>query len=252
MIFLFASLVLSAVLIGMLVYRYDLYDREPWPLVGTTVLAGAAAMKFISRAELATVELLGPTEHPEMLLEAVAAIEEEAVRFAIVLGVAVLASRHFNDPLDGLVYGSFAGLGMGIEESLHFAFLGGAPSLATGAAALIRLLGHAVLGGIGGFGVGVLRFRLPRWPSYLLGCLALAILLHFSWDWIVVSSSTFQESSRWPVALALAVMLTGLFAFGRLVLTGAEWSRQVFAPVRARSIWRWPFSARAPGKTDRK
>jgi RsiW-degrading membrane proteinase PrsW (M82 family) len=242
------SLAASAVLVGTLVYRYDLYDREPRPLVVATVVIGAGAMWLVNRVELFTLARVPSTSPPEIVLSAVASVEEELTRVAIVLLVALAARRHFNDPLDGLVYGSFAGLGMAIEESLYFVSVGGTPDFAAGAGQLVRLLGHVVLGGIAGFGLGVLRFRLPRWPVFLFGCLALAIALHFTWDWIVLSASDPGAQGGWLPCLAAVLMLVGVFAYGAFVVTGSEWSRQVFSPRRHRSIWGWPFTLLS--KTD--
>src|SRR5690606_3183208 len=100
-----------------------------------------------------------------------AAVTEELAKLAVVWAIALLWRRQFNDPMDGLIYGSFAGLGCAIEESVG---LHGWP---TGAALLplqepIRLLGHLVMGGIGGFAVGLWRIRFAPWPVAVAACWA--------------------------------------------------------------------------------
>lgn len=41
---LYAMLALCALLIGLLVYRYDLHDREPWQMLLLAVVMGAGGM----------------------------------------------------------------------------------------------------------------------------------------------------------------------------------------------------------------
>ena len=41
----FGTLILCAVLAGLLVYRYDLYEQEPWYLLVIMAVIGAGAME---------------------------------------------------------------------------------------------------------------------------------------------------------------------------------------------------------------
>ncbi len=41
---LYVTLALCALLAGLLVYRYDMYDREPWYMMVTAIVVGATAM----------------------------------------------------------------------------------------------------------------------------------------------------------------------------------------------------------------
>ena len=59
---LYATLAVCAVLAGLLIYRYDLYDREPWYMALIAVGLGAAAMLALSEIETWTlIHLLAAT-----------------------------------------------------------------------------------------------------------------------------------------------------------------------------------------------
>jgi len=223
---------------GSLVYRYDMYDREPPLLLLLTVALGAGAMSLAARVEAWT--LAGSQITSARGLATMAALQEESLKLLVVVAVASLARRHFNDPMDGLIYGSMAGLGMAIEES--GAFLRSSPVMTLfGLTEPVRFCGHLVMGGIAGFPLGMLRVRRKGWPLALLVFPAAAAGLHFGWDWLVLSA---PESGRWSTnqtAAGMALMLGGMLAYGALVSLAAGWSQRLFAPDRPAHLWGWPF-----------
>lgn len=157
-----------------------------------------------------------------------AAAIEELGKLAVVASIALLNRRDFNDPLDGLVYGSVAGLGAAVEESVGY--LRGAvhaPTLLPGSE-VVRIAGHLAMGGIGAFGLGALRWKRPRAWAWLLGSFGAAVALHFLWDWMSLRSVPVPPALR--ALPAAALMLTGLVVWRRLVAIGLNWSRAVFAP----------------------
>ena len=244
---LYGTLALCALLAGLLVYRYDMYDREPWYMMVTAIVVGAATMWGLGYLEDWSISFLRETASVwsavpiHVSLSLVAATHEELAKLLVVVGFAVLARRHFNDPLDGIIYGSVAGLGMAIQESLQYLndwnTTGPLP-----ATEVLRLLGHLVMGGITGFGIGMLRMRIPRSVRTLLGCLLVSTALHFFWDWISLSAAQSSVMPWWQRLSAIALMLWGCLFYGVLVITGSRWSSEVFSPRRRLSLWGWPFS----------
>ena len=228
---LYATLGLCATLAGLLVYRYDLYEREPWYML----VAMAAG-----EAEAFTIDRIGVGSVAGIAL--VAATHEEWARFLVVALLAVVAPRQLNDPLDGLIYGSIVGLGMAVLESInHMAYLPAMPS-ALPPSELVRLLGHLVLGGITCYGIGLARMRVRHWPRWVIGGLTFGIAWHFLWDWIAFSSWTGETFVWWHNAAAIGLMLSGLLVYGVLVMVGSNHSRDRFAPHDARELWGWPFT----------
>ena len=94
---LYATLALCSTLAALLVYRYDLYEREPWYMVVLMAGAGAGAMWLLNYAEPRTLMLLGTQSIPA--IAAVAATHEELTRLALVGGLALLAPQQLNDPI---------------------------------------------------------------------------------------------------------------------------------------------------------
>lgn len=86
----------------------------------------------------------------------------------VVIGLATLVPRQFNDPMDGIIYGSLIGVGMAIDESVFFLGLGADPAAPLPPAEIIRVTGHLVMGGITGFAIGMARMRMKGWPFTLL------------------------------------------------------------------------------------
>jgi RsiW-degrading membrane proteinase PrsW (M82 family) len=241
----FAAYVACAAAAAALVYRYDLYDREPWPLLLATAAAGAVVMGFVGGVEdhlIARFAAAGSSPYPPAFI---AATCEEGARLAVVAAVALLAPRTFNDPMDGLVYGSVAGIGMAIEES--WVALGAHAGGSVSPAELVRLSGHLTMGGITGFGVGLVNRPAGgpgQWALPLTGCVVASIGLHFAWDVAALAHDLSGGLSWWPPLAASVVMLTGMGLFGALVVIGTKWSREAMEPGRGRSLWGWPFDRR--------
>lgn len=226
-IFLYATLGASAALIGWLVVRYDLYEREPIGLLGIATGLGAAAMFGVGQLQLAVIrachgagERLGNVE-----LALLAGTSEELAKLAVVALAAVWFRRAFNEPIDGLIYGSFAGLGAAVEESI--AVLSDAMPLAVlPAQEPVRLAGHLVMGGIGGFGVGFAAVGARRAILGAAACLVGAMALHTLWDIVAFGAAdAYRAAGRthpWHTAAAIALMLGGMVVYRSMVTMGGR------------------------------
>ena len=178
------TLVCACVLV-LMVYRYDMYNKEPWGILGVAVVLGMAAAFGIGFAEDAAIEAFRAHESVGGQA-AIAAVFEESAKLLIVVGVAIVFSKHFDDPVDGLIYGAFAGLGFGLEESRFYLGLSEPTSavFVQAGSEAIRLILHLLMGGLGSFGVGLVRFpkRMPPWPVVQPLGFATAVGVHFCWD----------------------------------------------------------------------
>ncbi len=227
---LYFTLATCGLAIGLIVMRYDLYDREPWYYVLGAVALGAAAMWIAGQLQIGIIRAINAQglQIPNLLLATIAGSTEEFAKFSIVVIFWAAFARNFNDPLDGLLYGSFAGLGAALEESVSVLsqshINGYLPPQEP-----VRLCGHLVMGGIGAFGLGLLTIR-SRWtiPVTLL-CLVSAAALHMAWDVAAFSTAdcyrTHTRQETWHTAIPIALMLTGMVAYRRLVALGARLTR---------------------------
>lgn len=241
MVFMYITLGICAVLAAGLVYRYDLFEKEPWYMVLLAMTAGGLVMSTMGVIENGLLDLAGEPPRPAWLIAIVAGGCEELAKLALVIGIAVLARRHFNDPMDGIIYGSLVGLGMAVEESLYFMRINPPAIDRLPNTEFIRLAGHLVFGGIAGFGVGMIRMRMRGAVVVLMACFAVAFGLHMAWDWIAFTAMYAGRMSGIQTALAVAIMLSGMLLYGRLVVVGNRWSKRVFAPDADRTVWGFPF-----------
>jgi RsiW-degrading membrane proteinase PrsW (M82 family) len=235
---LYVALGLCALLAALVVYRYDLYEREPWYMIVLAIALGAVGMRLTGAVELVALALV----NSNVAVAALAALHEEAARLLIVIGIAVFFPRQLNDPMDGIVYGSMVGLGMALEESVYLLGFVAEPDVLLLPVELVRLLGHLIMAGIAGFGIGLARTHVAGWPSRLVRCVIVAFALHFFWDWLALSASD-TSSLTWLQTLAsIALMLFGIFFYGSLVVVGSRLSKQMFAPSSTAALWGWPFT----------
>jgi len=243
---LYLTVVFLAVIAGLLVYRYDLYDKEPWWMLLIAAAAGAAMMWANGHLQLAFLGLLGIEWSDHVPRAAIAAVCEESERLIIVLAIAILFRRHFNDPIDGLIYGSIVGLGMAAEESWFFLSSREAAGPLLPPAELVRLCGHLVMGGVTCFALGMWRMQMKRWHVVMLACVFGSMTMHFLWDWLAFSVRGNESMPLWKTLASIIVMLSGMLAYGMLVVVGSDWSRKVFAPHTPAQLWGWPLSLLKP------
>ncbi len=236
----FLTLALCAGLTALLVYRYDLYEHEPIPLLAVAVALGAGMMRLAGRVEASALSRMGHASLHDVA--ALAAFAEEGLKLLVVVAVALLARREFDDPMDGVVYGSMSGLGAALEESVFYAGLSPAKPIVMPAAELVRLWAHVVLGGIVGFPLGFWRARPARAAGAVVVALAVAVALHLAWDAVVLSVPEGVAPSTSQTLAGLTVMLASLALYGKLVATASARSHEQFAPGSPLQLWGWPFA----------
>jgi RsiW-degrading membrane proteinase PrsW (M82 family) len=240
-VLLYASLALCALIVAVIVYRYDLYDREPIVLLVLATAAGAGAMWLAGRVEVIWLTRVWPDRVDSTpLIASLAGTHEEAGKLLVVVLIAVVFRSRFNDPMDGLIYGSFAGLGAAIEESFAVLERLGPESLPPQEP--VRLMGHLVMGGIGSAGVGLWKGGVRRGPVVAACTFGLAVGVHILWDLVAVPAQSSGSMSGARTVAAVAVMALGLVCYAGLVVAGSAASRRVFAPGSRRRVWGWPFT----------
>ena len=233
-------LALCALGIAAMVYRYDMYDREPVFLLLLAAAAGVGCFWLAGNVEDYFLNSY-PVPPPINVHAAITGICEEAGKAFVVGLVALACRRFFNDPVDGLIYGAFIGLGFGVGESVFYVSVEG-PQWYQLPTEAVRMFLHTMMGGLGGYGIGLSVYprKNPTWPAWAVGGILLAMLTHFLWNRFVGLVSIEQGGVMQEVAAVLLMLgLTGVF--GGLVVIGSTLSREEFAPGDRRSVWGWPF-----------
>lgn len=248
MTFLLCMLPLS-LLFGWMVYRYDMYDKEPWYLLLLSMALGYGVFSGIGYLEDFSNSRLGfyGAEQNTAGQAAVAATHEELAKLLVVVAIALVFRKHFNDPIDGLIYGGFVGLGMAIEESIFYMQVGGeAPGLAFLGQEVIRIALHVLMGGMSGFGIGLVmeRSKLKGWlAAAIAGFFAASMTIHFLWDYLcgipTASGAVTPDMEMFLRVASVALMVTAMGVFAAAVVIGSRMSRNRFSPDSERRVWNW-------------
>lgn len=223
----YLTLFACAVLMVLLVRRYDLYEKEPWYMLLVAVALGIGLMWTAGQVEDVVLGQLRLARDDFATKAILVTLIEETAKLLVVVVIALVFPRQFNNVLDGMVYGTLGGLGMAIEESLMYLSLTPDKNAQALGAEVVRLFAHALMGGLLGFAVGMtLRPADPR-PQQRrvalpLTCVAVAMVVHFSWDYIAY---------RPHVAVAMRgvlmlVMLCLMLVWGAMVAHAMNLSRR--------------------------
>lgn len=230
---LYATLLACGGVAAWVARRYDLYDYEPFRFLLLAAVLGAATMHAAGHVERWVINELTERGHAitdnEFAILA-GGVEEIAKVFSVLI-IAIFVRKHFNDPLDGFVFGSFVGLGAAIEESIAVLRDSEATRYLPPQEP-IRIAGHLIMGGIGSFGLGLLtapRSRLTRAFIAVPLCFLFAFALHAAWDASAFRAAlSFRTISRLELRDTLApvsLMIVGLIAYRLLAAWGAAESR---------------------------
>jgi hypothetical protein len=101
---------------------------------------------------------------------------------------------------------------------------------------VVRLVLHILMGGLSGFGVGLLieHSKLKHWIMTLFTCLAASMSLHFLWDYLcgiptAMGLTTPEQALTLRISSVLLMTIAmGIFAFA--VVLGSRLSRRRFDP----------------------
>jgi RsiW-degrading membrane proteinase PrsW (M82 family) len=183
----------------VLIWYFDFYDREPFKLVLQNYFWGAfGAIIFSIFGSLVFTALLSfiisSKEELEYLTTVIVAPVTEEVMKGLFLFLTV-ARKKFDNITDGIVYGGAVGLGFGMTENFLY-FISFGTNLGDWLfVVIIRTLFSAVMhcistGTFGAF-LGFSKFkRLPVRLMFAFTGLAIAIFIHFIWNYTIASGSS--------------------------------------------------------------
>ncbi len=202
-------------------YYHDRHRPEPIGnlLVCIVLGVGAAYLNRLMYQGLGLVGLrydaleLAMSNLPGLFAYAVLGIgiTEELAKMLPFL-IVVLRFRAFDEPMDGIVYGSFLALGFALVENLHFLqFLTGLEAVARGFA---TPLVHIVFASVWAYHLGEAHLAKRGVPGAALRWLALTALLHGVYDFIVLGFSS--SALIFAAAVIVAVWVWRLWVIRQL------------------------------------
>jgi RsiW-degrading membrane proteinase PrsW (M82 family) len=191
-----------AVPVAFVVYRLDLFEREPKILLAAAIVwGGVIATSLAAQANSAWLDVLGKVSPPDFTAQWGKAIVgpgvEETLKLAGVVVLFLIASYEFDGPMDGFVYGAMVGLGFTVVEDVSY-FIN-AVAAAPGAVDqsgpvfdtfIIRvvgggLYGHVLFTGLTGTGFAYLVTRRRASAIRQIGaaaCVAAGVAAHVVWN----------------------------------------------------------------------
>jgi protease PrsW len=161
----------TALLWARMFYRRDKFSPEPRRLLASLFIAGclvtlpSAFVEHLVRSN----DLIG--------FAVVAPVVEEALKLTAVVLICWW-SRHFNQLVNGAIYGVSCGLGFAAVENLLFGLVGGFGVL--GARALVGPITHPLFTGISGLYLARAKFERNAWLA--AQGLLFGTLLHAGWN----------------------------------------------------------------------
>ena len=224
--------VLPIVLILWYFYTRDA-NREPRDVLTRTFWLGVLATlpvlgvsALLAFAEPQSMTLVLAAGYHAFLL---AAVPEETAKLLIIRGFCA-RDIHFDEPMDGIVYGVYAALGFAAVENVVFALAFG--WIVAGIRAFTALPMHAAEGAIIGYAVARARLGLARRGAVAKG-LAVAMVLHGLYDFALLSISGLAQLSGTGTHGAIV----GLSLLVVCLLIGAIlWTLRTVRRLRARQL----------------
>lgn len=169
----------------------DRNEQEPWPLLAAAFLWGAVASTGLSIIgnEFSRGVFSAFVQDPMMVSQLTASLsaplfEEITKGFALVL-IYVMFPKHFDNVLDGVVYGALAGLGFATVENILYYVRAESIVATFWVRGIVAGVGsHAAYSAIFGAGLGAFRVMRTGGLRYiiLVASMALAMFVHFVWN----------------------------------------------------------------------
>jgi protease PrsW len=255
-----ALVVAYAVPVAVIVYRLDLFEREPKLVLAAAVIwGGVIATSMAAQANDAWLSVLGKVASPDLASQwgasIVAPAVEETLKLAGVVTLFLIVPGEFDGVMDGFVYGAMVGLGFTVVEDVSYFITAAAaaPGLVDQSGPVIDtflvrvvgggLYGHVLFTGLAGLGFAyiVTRRTLPMPGRLLRGglCIAAGVAAHAIWNspWmedILASSSSGAEPStlQW-MAYGAIKGLPFLILLGLLVRVATRSEEEGFRAIVA-------------------
>jgi len=245
-----AAAIAPALLVLWLIVAAD-SRPEPARMVFIALLLGAASTIVALAVELVLTAILPLPQDPWLAAHAralfIAAIPEESLKVPLIAAIA-LRSRAFDEPMDGVVYGTAVGLGFAAIENIGYVLGAGAE---WGSVAIFRSVLsvplHGAFGAIAGAYIARARFagvlrsgRGVLWHRRRLFAMAWLVptVLHALFDGAAFSLKDLADAT--PLTSDQLLLLILIIGFGTIV----------YAAVLARHIARrqkqWLSSKRLP------
>ncbi|MBC7775414.1 MAG: PrsW family intramembrane metalloprotease [Phycisphaerae bacterium] len=208
--FLLILAVLPGLLICWVVYRADKYERESFGTLALCFGLGMAVTLPAIEFEQRFISMVGEIERDPVLtflmaFGAIAPVEEVLKWLALIFGAFVW--RFFNEPFDGIVYSVMVGMGFATVENFYYIDIFGQETAVL--RAFTAVPAHLVFAIPVGYYAGLAKFNPAQRFHLLLRGLLVSILLHGTYDFLVLQNWTKWLSTIAAISIYLCLYYSG-------------------------------------------
>lgn len=223
-LFLVALAFAPGIYLAVAIYGRDKYDREPKMILLKAFLLGCLS---IIPAAFIEIFLAKPLDFEELgiwntVIHAfvVVALTEELCKF-VMLRFHAYRLPEFNEPFDGIIYGTFVGLGFATAENLLYVLQGG---VSVGVVRMFTSVpAHYAFAVIMGYYVGKAKFEPQHRMLHMTRGVFYATFMHGAYDFFIMQKA-------YP---ALAILTIGV------LLMSLRISRRAVEELHADSVFRF-------------
>lgn len=212
----------AAVLLKYVLIR-DKYEHEPLKLVAKTFFLGS-----LSTLAAIVLEFIFNIPVPFVRQFVSVALIEEGLKL-LVVWFAAYRSPHFNEVMDGIVYGVAASLGFATVENILYVFSGGVGTAIL--RAFLSVPSHAAYGGIMGYYLGLAKSSRQQGTDKEVPLIAkgflIVVALHGAFD------ASLENLGLLGIVLAVAIEIVSWTIFLRSIrdaLSRSPWSEEKQGP----------------------
>lgn len=186
MTLLILSALFPVLLVILIIYYMDKYEKEPRRLLIANFLLGAIVSIILTTILYIASDFIFTEDENSILSQFIkaffiVALIEEFSKYVIIRFIAQ-PNKAFNEPYDGIIYAVMVSMGFAATENIVYVINGGY------GVALIRAFtavpAHATFAILMGYLMGKAKFSKNSWQLNLLG-LSLAVLFHGAYDFFL-------------------------------------------------------------------
>jgi protease PrsW len=178
-------------------YLKDKYEPEPVSMVVNTFFSGALIIIPIAFIEY-VLKIENIVQYNSIYAIFSSGLIEEFFKWTVLFFIAY-KSAEFDEPFDGIVYGTSISLGFATAENILYLMNNGMEFALT--RALLPVSGHALFGVIMGYYISKAKFTKGRkWPFFLLSIL-LPVFLHGIFNFLLLHQGSWFAMSPYMVFL---------------------------------------------------
>ena len=198
---------LPVLVLAVFVYVMDRYEKEPLRMLLKAFFCGVFAVVVVIPLEyfFSAFAPSGAVLHGIYEGFVVAGFSEELCKLLVFM-LFIWRSRHFNEYFDGIVYAVYVGLGFACLENVGYMFQSGLfqESLVTGVTrALLSVPAHFLFAVAMGYYLSKAKFEAANRFSSLLKALFYPLLLHGTFDALLMVSDNLRSTVLYPVTVVL-------------------------------------------------